>query len=245
MILALRQSTQPGRWAAFQKFPTQDDKLMNADNILAEFPKDLQEIREMMRVLGQDCKEHYEATQINNNQTHRRAYVRSVFAFIEGVLHRTKVGTIHIGILLGSISSYELVVLEGARLEVDDKGSVTSKPLYPAFLNNVQFTFRTFSKSIGSSFNLSINGQGWKNLRKAVKVRDRLMHPKEATDLQVSDAEIEATKKAFEWFLISQNLSGHYAQKAIQTKTSASAEDIATLDVTIRRMEADLAVRDN
>jgi hypothetical protein len=217
---------------------------MNANDILAEFPKDLQEIREMIWTLGQDCKEHYEAIHINNSQTHKRAYVRSVFAFIEGVLHRTKIETLHIGILLGSISSYELVVLEGARLEVDDKGRVTYKPLYPAFLNNVQFTFRTFSKSIGSSFELNTTGQGWKNLRRAVKVRDRLMHPREATDLQVSDAEIEATKKAFEWFFISQNLLSHYAQKAMQTKTITLVDDIAALDATISSMEADLAERD-
>jgi hypothetical protein len=218
---------------------------MNAADILADFSKSLQEIREMILILGQDCKEHYEAIQINNSQTHRRAYVRSVFAFIEGVLHRTKVATVHLGMLLGGISIHELVVLEGTQLEVNDNGDVTSKPLYPAFLSNIKLTFRTFSKSIGSSFNLNLAGQGWQHLREAVKVRDRLMHPKEVTDLQVSDAEIEATKKAFDWFLISYNLSGHYAQKATQTKTSASVEDVAALEATIHSLEAELAVRGN
>lgn len=224
--------------------PNNPNKPISPNDILSDFLKNLQDIREMIKILGQDCKEHYQAIETNNSQTHRRAYVRSVFAFIEGVLHLSKVSTLHLGILFGSISHYELVVLEGARLEVDNKGHVTSKPLYPSFLNNVQFTFRTSSKSIGSSFNLNVTGQGWKNLCKAVKVRDRLMHPKEITDLQVSDAEIKATKTAFEWFFISHSLSSHYLQKAMQAKTSASSEDIENLNATIRRMEADLAVRD-
>ena len=176
---------------------------MNTIDALTGFSKSREEIRGMIRVLGQDCKEHYEAIQISNSQTHRRAYVRSVFAFIEGVLHRTKVATVRLGMLLGSISIHELVVLEGTQLEVNDKGDVNSKPLYPPFLSNIKLTFRTFSKSIGSSFSLNVGGQGWQNLREAVKVRDRLMHPKEVADLQVSDAEIEATKEAFDWFSIS------------------------------------------
>jgi hypothetical protein len=220
------------------------EKTMNIDEILSNFLKNLQDIREMMRILGQDCKEHYDVIEINNSQTHRRAYVRSVFAFIEGMLHLSKVSTVHLGVLFGSISPYELVILEGVRLEVDDKGAVISKPLYPSFLNNVRFTFRVSAKCIGSSFNLNVNGQGWDNLRKAVKVRDRLMHPKEVLDLEVSDAEINTTKAAFEWFFISYTLSSHYTQKAIQAKTSASFEDIENLNTTIQRMEADLAIRD-
>ena len=88
-------------------------------------------------------------------------------------------------------------------------------------------------------------GQGWQNLRKAVKVRDRLMHPKEVTGIQVSDAEFEATKNAFERFFISYNLSGYYAQKAMQVKTSASVDEVAALNATIHSVETDLAVRGN
>ena len=218
---------------------------MDTSNILLDFSASLEGIREMIQILGQDCKEHFEVIQVNDSQIHRRAYVRSVFAFIEGVLHRTKIATLHLGMLLGSISSHELVVLEGTKLEVNDKGDIVYKPLYPTFLNNIKFTFKTFAKSIGSSFTLDLSGQGGHNLREAVKVRNRLMHPKEIADLQISDAEIQTAKEAFDWFLISHNLSGHYAQKAIQTRTSASAEVVASLDETIRRLEAELATRGN
>jgi hypothetical protein len=218
---------------------------VDVNKVLADFSSSLDEIREMIQILGQDCREHYQAIQNNGSQTHRRAYVRAVFAFIEGVLHRTKVTTVHLGVLLGTISIHELVVLEGSQLDVNDKGQVTSKPLYPNFLNNVRLVFRTFSKSIGSTFSLNVGGQGWQNLREAVTVRDRLMHPKEITELQVSDAEVEATKQAFEWFLLSHNLCSHYAQRATHAKTTASTEAVATFDATIDRLENELAKRGN
>jgi hypothetical protein len=98
---------------------------------------------------------------------------------------------------------------------------------------------------VGSSFNLNTDGQGWKNLSKAVKVRDRLMHPKEVADLQVSNEEVGAAKKAFEWFFISHHLSELYVQKAAQAKTTASSEDVKSLEATIHHMETELAVKDN
>jgi hypothetical protein len=218
---------------------------MNPPNLLIEFTRSFQDIGDMIQILGKDCKEHYEAIQNNQSQTQRRAYVRSVFALIEGVLYCTKTATASLGVLLSKLSINELVVLNGTQLEVNDKGDVASKPLHPRFLNNFKFTFKIFSKSLGSKFTLNISGQGWQSLCRAVKVRDRLMHPKIVSDLQVGDTEIIDTKSALEWFLYNHNLSGFYAQKALQDKSSTSVEDVAALDENIRRVEAELVVRGN
>jgi hypothetical protein len=218
---------------------------MDLPNPLMEFTKSFHEIGEMILILGQDCKEHFEASNINGSLTSRRAYIRSVFALIEGVQHQTRIATSNLGILLSKVSLNELVVLDGNQLDVNDKGEVTPRPYYPVFLNNFKFTFRIFSKSLGSQFSLNLSGEGWQSLCRAVKVRDRLMHPKVILDLQVSDAEISDAKKAFDWFLYNHNLSGYYAQKALQDKTSTSEEAIAALDANIRRMESELAARGN
>jgi hypothetical protein len=71
------------------------------------------------------------------------------------------------------------------------------------------------------------------------------MHPKESSDLEVSDEEIMYTKKAIDWFLLNHSLSGNYALKARQDKGSTSAEDITALDTNIRRIEAELKARGN
>ena len=47
---------------------------------------------------------------------------------------------------------------------------------------------------------VDLAGSGWRCLLTAMKVRDRIMHPKAQTDLDVSDEEINATSEGCFWF---------------------------------------------
>jgi hypothetical protein len=163
-----------------------------------------------------------------------------VFAFIEGILHRMNLTAAHLGTSLGTLSIAEIVMIDEMAFDVNDKGEVVSKSVFIKFLNKVKFAFRVYSKSSGSSFELSFGGNGWQKLRECVKVRDRLMHPKATTDLKVADPEVEAAKLVFNWFLTSYRLCSHYAEKASQAKTSATPEDIAALDAEILDLETKL-----
>jgi hypothetical protein len=166
--------------------------------------------------------------------------VRSVFAFIEGILHRMKRTAAHLGDTLRTLLIAEMIMLDGMSFDIDDKGEVVARPVFIKFLNNIKFSFRVYSKSIGSSFALNLEGNGWRKLRDAVKVRNRLMHPKMITDLDVTDVEVEATKKAFDWFFINYALCSYHVQKASRAKSSGAGENIAALDAEIRNLEAAL-----
>jgi hypothetical protein len=216
------------------------------DKFITELNSNLKELTDMAQVLGQDCTNQYQSIQSNDSQMYRRAYVRSVFAFIEGLLYRMKRTAAHLGWPLGNLTIAEMMLLDERAFDIDEKGEVVDRPLFIKFLNNVKFSFKIYSKSVGSSFELSLGGNGWQKLREAVKVRDRLMHPKVITDLDVTDAEVEATKTAFEWFFISYGLCGHYAQKATHTKISPpSQEKFDALDATIQKLESELKNRGN
>lgn len=205
--------------------------------LISELNNDLKEMRDMAQILGQDCHEQYLIIQDDDNQMYRRAYIRSVFAFIEGLLHRMKLTAAHFGGSMGTLSVEELIMINGVSFDVDDKGEVLTKSVFPKFLNNVKFGFKVFSKSFGSSFELNLGGNGWQSLRDAVKVRDRLMHPKEASNLQLTDTEVMAAKNAFDWFFTNNALCGYYAQKAVQNKTSPNLERVANLDIMILELE--------
>lgn len=218
---------------------------MDTLKILKDFEASLQEIGHMMEILGRDCYDLYLAVEKQGHQVHKRAYVRSVFAFIEGVLYRIKITAAHYGVLRGNLSPQELVVLEDMKLDIDSKGKVSSKPLYPPFLNNVKFTFKIYSKTADSTFQLSTGGAGWQSLCDALKVRNRLMHPKEIIDLEVTDTEIETTKKAVDWFIISYAICSLYAQRALQVRRNSAPESVAKLDEQIAGLEAQLLKRGN
>jgi hypothetical protein len=210
------------------------------NKFVAELDNNLKELRDVAQVLGQDCHEQYLAIQSNDNQMYRRAYVRSVFAFIEGILHRMKRTAFHLGNTLGTLLIAEMILIDGASFDIDDKGEVVARPFFIKFLNNLKFSFRVYSKIAGSSFKLDLGGNGWRKLQEAVKVRDRLMHPKVTTDLDVTDAEVEATKKAFDWFFVSYVLCSNYARKANRIKLPHKPEEIAALDMKIQDLETTL-----
>jgi len=151
--------------------------------------------RQIFETLGQDCKAHLDVLEADGKQIHRRAYVRAVFAFMEGVIHWQKMSTLNLGILFGKVTLHELVVLEGINLKINDKGDVESYSDFPKFLNNIKFAFKIYSKSIDSDFELSLGGVGWQSVQKAVKIRDRLMHPKEPSQLIVTNEEAVILKK--------------------------------------------------
>jgi hypothetical protein len=204
-----------------------------------ELSSNFKELSDMAQVLGQDCTDLYVETQRNNGSMYRRAYVRSVFAFIEGITYRMKRTAAHFSRLTDTLQLAELILIDERNFDIDDKGEVVARPAFIKFKNNVKFSFKVYSKSVGSSFELSLGG-GWQKLLNAVKVRDRLMHPKASSDLEVSDDEVEAANIAFKWFFISYALCGYHAQKGARVKTSPTPEAVAALDEQIKNLEAEL-----
>lgn len=114
----------------------------------------------MSLVLGSDCNEQYLEIEKSGDQMYRRAYVRSVFAFIEGILHRMKRTATHFGTAFETLTIAERVAIDGTSFESNDRGEVDSRPVFIKFLNSVKFALRVYSRSTRSSFELSIGGRG-------------------------------------------------------------------------------------
>jgi hypothetical protein len=56
---------------------------------------------------------------------------------------------------------------------------------------------RKASKSVTP---IDYSGTGWQQLLVSVKIRDRLMHPKQPADLTVTDDEVASLRTAMSWF---------------------------------------------
>jgi hypothetical protein len=99
-------------------------------------------------------------------------------------------------------SQYEIQLLLEVTEEIDDKGERKVRLGNRITLEkNVLFAFRALGQSYNVRFLLNKGEAGWGFLKSAIKVRDRLMHPKRERDLSVSDEELEATMKAYLWIL--------------------------------------------
>lgn len=119
----------------------------------------------------------------------RRMYVRSSFACIEGMTYRLK------------------QVAHAAHKSKKCTFSEKEVPLikeekFLRFMDNIEFVFKITARAIDSDHKLAVGDNEWDLLRRASKIRDRLMHPKTTRDLFVSVDELHIVGRAFDWLSV-------------------------------------------
>jgi len=136
-----------------------------------------------------------------DSPTHRRDLVRSVFAAIEGLHWQLKQDVYrHSGHISQGMSIHEQAAMLEETYSVDDSGKVRSVPRFLPLASKIRLVVSIVQR-YQTSYNLDYSHKGWSNLRTAIKLRDRLVHPKKLTDLNVTMAEVRQTVSAFYWFL--------------------------------------------
>src|SRR5205823_13742671 len=72
----------------------------------------------------------------------------------------------------------ERVILSELHYDLGDKGTVRNSAARIKLAVNLLFTFRTFAKVNGTTYEATVSDHGWECFNKTIRVRDRLMHPK-------------------------------------------------------------------
>ena len=141
--------------------------------------------------------------QVNeNHQGARRAFVRGMFALIEAMTYRMKATALAIG--RARLEPAEILLLEEREFSLNDNGSLRERSPKLRTLPNLRFTLAMLVKASGTEWAPSYDGVGWDATNKAIEVRDRLMHPLELADIQVSDEQMESASRAMMWFTSTQ-----------------------------------------
>jgi hypothetical protein len=141
----------------------------------------------------------------------RRLLVRSVFSFIEAVVFTLKTTTLMFK-KAENLSAGEVALAKEEDYELDDSGAVKIRSARLKFRSNFRFAFALAAKVGEIDWQLNVSDAGWQALTNALPVRDRLMHPKRAADLVVSDNEIRDAMKAYEWVF---DQVGHFAASVL------------------------------
>lgn len=162
---------------------------------------DQAEIDRLAAVLTEDiraCEENLDGEQA---QFWRRAFVRGAFGLFEGFAASLREMLAHpfskSPMTVENAVTFLCLTETGVRL--DHTGKVDPDTLRLKFSSHLAFTLRLYARS------MRVNDQfysenGWHELNMLVRVRDRLMHPKRADDLLISDEEIELADRCLTWF---------------------------------------------
>jgi hypothetical protein len=193
-----------------------------------EEPEDIQEFRllyaedgEFLRALALDVRECEElmakAKGLDDRAFARRTFVRTVFAEIEGRCGSAFFWARYYSSddahesIKSRYSRDETVVIRGVVRRLDDKGVVRVEKL-------------KYSTEAGIVFALSLLGrqawrfekggtepikpplpdksdEGWASLLKAIKIRDRLTHPRHRNDVLVTAEELSTVRLGRKWFM--------------------------------------------
>jgi hypothetical protein len=131
----------------------------------------------------------------------RRAFVRAVFALIEGGIFALRQIALHLGTQWHTFTPAELVLLEEKAYDINDRGEVTQSSKYLKFVNNIKFVFAAHARVYGITFRLNTQDPGWDALVKAVRVRNRITQPKKVGELKISSAELKYGKDAADFYI--------------------------------------------
>ncbi len=140
---------------------------------------------------------------------HARQFIRAIFAFIEAVTYSVKLHAAdhQMKAGIGLTDAERLFVLE-VEYALKDNGDICERPAHIRLVDNIRFAFALQEKSLGITEKFNANVEWWSCLKSSIKVRDRLMHPKVPSDIDISPAEVITSLKAFNGF---KSQAMHYA----------------------------------
>ena len=129
---------------------------------------------------------------------HARMLIRSIFAYIEGVTFSAKVKAADLCLRNEiDITDAERFFAIDLDFMLKDTGEIIERPAHIRISDNVRFAFRLQEKALGLSKQFDPSDGWWSDFKLAIKVRDRLMHPKMPGDLNINGDEIIQALKAY------------------------------------------------
>jgi uncharacterized membrane protein YecN with MAPEG domain len=149
-------------------------------------------------ILVNDVRDAEKRLQENDTPGNRRDLVRAAFAAIEGLHWQLKRDVLKNG--LGKLTAHEYAAMAEESYSVDDRGNVSSIPRFLPITTAIRLVVQVVQR-YRPSYKVDFSHAGWSNLKSAVEVRNRLVHPKTLEDLAVTDSEIRKTISGFCWVL--------------------------------------------
>ena len=199
---------------------------------MLELHEEAKDFMERSRALGRDVSRSFESLKSSPQDPFwRRVVVRSTFVFLEACTFGFKRLALHQSAIYEvEFSPAEVALLKEQKHILNSKGEAeTQEKNFQRFIPNLRFALDCFAKSHGFTFNLDISKVPLKEFE---ELRNRITHPKQLSDLTVTDEEIKKTEKVGQWFLDTTAQLMQQATKGSLPPRVPRVSPIARLNVT-------------
>jgi hypothetical protein len=153
-----------------------------------------------MGILIHDVIAALERREANDDQTSRRDLVRTTFAAIEGVVWIYREDVRSVANTIEPLSPIVELAFAEKTYSVDERGYVQEQPRFISMSAMIRLASRV-AEQICPELKIDFGVSGWTDLQLAIKVRNRITHPKNISDLDVTNGDIKITESALLWFL--------------------------------------------
>ena len=173
--------------------------------------KDYDTLTDMMTTLMNDVGRCYQGLQAaektgttEDRYFWRRVVTRAVFSAIEGSceLFRRQAFVAQLNKVAKErfVHLKKLSVLSGKTFWVTNEGEIRIQDLRVPFLNYLLLSLKSYAEAQGVSYRTK-NGDRWPRIQSAVRVRNRITHPKNLAGVAISKEEIADIVFSLKWFL--------------------------------------------
>ena len=128
----------------------------------------------------------------------KRNFVRALFAWIEAIsyLMRRHVLSELRKKPLDEDLIPKLLAASEKTYHVDGNGDVVEATLATRTSNNLLFSLKAFGEVVDLPMTVDKGCRNWQTYSRALKIRDRVTHPKRPEDLELTSSEIEVVREA-------------------------------------------------
>ena len=169
----------------------------------------IEELQGMARVLTEDVERlrprlgsrNPQDAVCDEEEMSRRLYVRAIFARIEALVEQHKRLLLHL--TKANVITLPAGAAEGLSERLytfKDNGAVVEREQYLNLPRKLRAVYRAAGEGFGEALAGDFGGQGWEAFQSAIRVRDRLTHPKTFDDCQVDEDDLRQVDEAEVWY---------------------------------------------
>jgi hypothetical protein len=154
-----------------------------------------------LQLLGEDFRVAEQALSERDTPFNRRSYLRLLAILVESFTHFLRES------LLQRIANRALtppaevvVLLREQSYSLSSRGEPAGRRMYSRTIENFLFVLTTDTRTDIEGYTVNTSHLGFLAFRATFEVRNRVTHPRYATDLLVSDAELRQARAAHAWF---------------------------------------------
>ena len=148
------------------------------------------------KVLAEDVFQTKQRMEHDPTDSHRREFVRATYSAIEAQSWQLKMYLIEHVLNKKTASVHEISALKEESYAINDKGEIYIQSRGYSLKVGLRLVFSILRKH-GVPIQVDFGSADWKNIDNAVKIRNRVTHPKSMPDIFVSEADTECCYNAF------------------------------------------------